>query len=327
MRLVSYRTTTEELRAGLVVDYDVIDLERAGRQLGVDLPADLSSILARRRSVHLRRRPRGTNLVEEPCRQAATSAALPLRIPRRGQLSIHRPSPRAGGALCRQAVSLPLLHQAGIGRDRYGRGDPYPSVLAAIDYEIEIAAVIGKCGRQIAVEDALDHVFGYVLFNDISARHLSVVGRRKHRPGDEFFDWLVGKWCDTFAVVGPYLVTVDDVPDVGSLEMALRVNGELQQHSSAGEMIFTVPEAIAWISEFLTCLSPGKILIRLGTRRRRGDDPDLLTIRGDVVEATIEGWDNDQPGRVAAPASRAMTGSPTAGGGAPRRGYSGDPHH
>jgi 2-keto-4-pentenoate hydratase/2-oxohepta-3-ene-1,7-dioic acid hydratase in catechol pathway len=168
-----------------------------------------------------------------------------------------------------------------------GQSIRIPPVSTAIDYEIEIAAVIGKRGRQIAVGDALEHVFGYVLFNDISARHLSVVGRRKQRPGDEFFDWLVGKWCDTFAVVGPYLVTVDDVPDVGSLEMALRVNGELQQHSSAGEMIFTVPEAIAWISGFLT-LEPGD-LICMGTPGGVGETTQTYLQSGDVVEATIEG--------------------------------------
>jgi 2,4-didehydro-3-deoxy-L-rhamnonate hydrolase len=125
-----------------------------------------------------------------------------------------------------------------------------------------------------------------VLFNDISARHLTVVGGRKHRAGDEFFDWLVGKWCDTFAVVGPYLVTADEVSNVGSLEMALRVNGELRQHSSAGEMIFTVPEAVAWISSFLT-LEPGD-LICMGTPGGVGETTQTYLRSGDVVEAAVE---------------------------------------
>jgi 2,4-didehydro-3-deoxy-L-rhamnonate hydrolase len=75
----------------------------------------------------------------------------------------------------------------------------------------------------------------------------------------------------TFAIVGPYLITVDEIPDVGSLEMALRVNGELRQHSSAGEMIFTVPEAIVWISKFLT-LEP-RALICMGASSRRPPNP------------------------------------------------------
>jgi 2-keto-4-pentenoate hydratase/2-oxohepta-3-ene-1,7-dioic acid hydratase in catechol pathway len=152
---------------------------------------------------------------------------------------------------------------------------------------IEIAAVIGTRGHQIAERDALAHVFGYVLFNDISARRLAGVGERKHRAGDEFFDWLVGKWCDTFAVVGPHLVTADEIPDPGALEMSLRVNGELRQHSSAGEMIFTVPEAIAWISGFLT-LEPGD-LICMGTPGGVGETTQTYLRTGDVVEASVEG--------------------------------------
>ena len=107
------------------------------------------------------------------------------------------------------------------------------------------------------------------------------------RSGDQWFDWLVGKWCDTFAVIGPYLVSRDEIADVTALEMALRVNGELRQHSSAGEMIFTVPEAIAWISAFLT-LEPGD-LICMGTPGGVGETTQTYLRPGDLVEATAEG--------------------------------------
>jgi 2-keto-4-pentenoate hydratase/2-oxohepta-3-ene-1,7-dioic acid hydratase in catechol pathway len=292
VRLVSYRTTTEELRAGLVVNDDVIDLERAGRQLGIDVPADLLSILSQEQiGVHSLAQVASAahGLEKLPLAAVSLGPALP-RPPKilllAGNYQSHLIE---GGAppVNKAEITPRFFIKPGTAVIGTGQSIRIPPVSTAIDYEIEIAAVIGKRGRQIAVGDALEHVFGYVLFNDISARHLSVVGRRKQRPGDEFFDWLVGKWCDTFAVVGPYLVTVDDVPDVGSLEMALRVNGELQQHSSAGEMIFTVPEAIAWISGFLT-LEPGD-LICMGTPGGVGETTQTYLQSGDVVEATIEG--------------------------------------
>jgi 2-keto-4-pentenoate hydratase/2-oxohepta-3-ene-1,7-dioic acid hydratase in catechol pathway len=292
VRLVSYRTITEELRAGLVVDSDVIDLERAGQQLGIDVPADLSSILARE-EVGVQSLERVVAAANDLERQPLAAISLGPALPRPLKILLlagnYQSHLTEGGAppVNKAEITPRFFLKPGTAVIGTGQAIRIPPVSTAIDYEIEIAAVIGKRGRQIAVGEALDHVFGYVLFNDISARHLSVVGNRKHRTGDEFFDWLVGKWCDTFAVVGPYLVTVDDVPDVGSLEMALRVNGELQQHSSAGEMIFTVPEAIAWISEFLT-LEPGD-LICMGTPGGVGETTQTYLQSGDVVEATIEG--------------------------------------
>ncbi len=103
---------------------------------------------------------------------------------------------------------------------------------------------------------------------------------------DDFFDWLNGKWCDTFAALGPYLVTRDEVGDPSRLEMSLTVNGELRQHSSAGEMIFTVPESIAFISQFIT-LEPGD-LICMGTPGGVGDTTQTYLRHGDVVVAEIE---------------------------------------
>jgi 2-keto-4-pentenoate hydratase/2-oxohepta-3-ene-1,7-dioic acid hydratase in catechol pathway len=103
---------------------------------------------------------------------------------------------------------------------------------------------------------------------------------------DDFFDWLVGKWCDTFSVIGPELVTADEVGDPASLEMALSVNGELRQHSSAGDMIFSIPESIAWISQFIT-LEPGD-LICMGTPGGVGETTATYLQPGDVVHTKIE---------------------------------------
>jgi 2-keto-4-pentenoate hydratase/2-oxohepta-3-ene-1,7-dioic acid hydratase in catechol pathway len=155
-----------------------------------------------------------------------------------------------------------------------------------LDYEIEIAAVVGKEGKHVPLEQANDHIAGYTVFNDVSARSLKIAEGRNERNGDWFFDWLLGKWCDSFAVVGPYLVTRDEAGDPNGLEMALKVNGELRQHSSAGEMIFTIPETVAFLSRFVT-LRPGD-LICMGTPGGVGDTTQTYLQPGDQVEATIE---------------------------------------
>jgi len=291
VKLASYRTAEGVLRAGLVVDDAVIDLERAGRQLGEDLSSDLLAILAREQAGmdSLRRVAAAVERLEAiPLAELALGPVLP-RPPKILLLAGNYQShiTEGGAPPVNKAEITPRFFlkpdTAVIGT---GEAIRTPSISAAIDYEVEVAAVIGRGGRDISEADALAHVAGYVLFNDISARRLTVVGNRKPRNGDEFFDWLVGKWCDTFAVIGPYLVTADEVPDVGALELALRVNGELRQHSSAGEMIFTVPEAIAWISAFIT-LEPGD-LICMGTPGGVGETTQTYLQPGDLVEATAE---------------------------------------
>jgi len=155
-----------------------------------------------------------------------------------------------------------------------------------LDYEIEIAAVIGKTGKHIDAADADDYVLGYTVFNDVSARSLKFADGRSKRSGDDFFDWLLGKWADSFAAIGPYLVTKDETGDPGKLEMALKVNGELRQHSDAGEMIFSIPESIAFLSRIVT-LRPGDLLC-MGTPGGVGATTETYLKTGDVVVAEIE---------------------------------------
>jgi 2-keto-4-pentenoate hydratase/2-oxohepta-3-ene-1,7-dioic acid hydratase in catechol pathway len=292
VKLTSYRAAEGILRAGLVIDDAVIDLERAGQQLGEDLSSDLLAILARGQA--------GMASLGRLAAAADRLEAIPLAglalgpvLPRPSKILLlagnYQSHITEGGAspVNKAEITPRFFLKPGTAVIGTGEAIRTPPISAAIDYEVEVAAVIGRGGRDIAEADALAHVAGYVLFNDISARRLTVVGNRKHRNGDEFFDWLAGKWCDTFAVIGPYLVTADEVPDVGALELALRVNGELRQHSSAGEMIFTVPEAIAWISAFLT-LEPGD-LICMGTPGGVGATTETYLRPGDLVEATAEG--------------------------------------
>src|SRR6185295_9034457 len=103
----------------------------------------------------------------------------------------------------------------------------------AVGWEVELAVVIGRGGRNIRAADALDHVFGYTILNDISERKLnSRMENRRKREADGFFDWLAGKWFDGFAPCGPWIVTADEIPDPQALGIRLFVNGELRQESS-----------------------------------------------------------------------------------------------
>jgi len=116
-----------------------------------------------------------------------------------------------------------------------------PAVSSAIDYEVELAVIIGKPGRGIRLENALDHVWGYTVINDVTARDLQA----------QYSQWLVGKSQDTFCPMGPVAVTRDEI-DLADTEVRTWVNGELRQDSNTGLMIFDVPTIIQTISEGVT---------------------------------------------------------------------------
>jgi 2-keto-4-pentenoate hydratase/2-oxohepta-3-ene-1,7-dioic acid hydratase in catechol pathway len=293
MKLVTYRTPQGHARAGAIAGERVVDLAAGAALLGETLPADLLGIL----TLEDRGLATARQVVAE-----AEAGRLPGWAPDQVTLLAALPRPpkllllagnyqahitESGAARVDKAAITPRFFIKP-GTAVIGTGDTIkiPPVSDKVDYELEIAAVIGRTGRAIALADAQAYVAGYVVFNDVSARELSIVGHRQPRPMDDFFDWLNGKWCDTFAAIGPYLVTADEVGDPTSLAMSLTVNGELKQHSSAGEMIFSVPESIAFISQFIT-LEPGD-LICMGTPGGVGDTTETYLQPGDLVEAEIE---------------------------------------
>ena len=148
-----------------------------------------------------------------------------------------------------------------------------------IDWEVELAVVIGRAGKRIPARDALAHVAGYTVLNDVSGRQA------------QFSDaqWFRGKSFDTFAPMGPALVTVDEIDNVQNLRLTARVNGEIMQDGNSADMIFDIPALIAYISEDIT-LWPGDI-ISTGTPSGVGifRDPPVLLKAGDVVECEVEG--------------------------------------
>jgi 2-keto-4-pentenoate hydratase/2-oxohepta-3-ene-1,7-dioic acid hydratase in catechol pathway len=163
-----------------------------------------------------------------------------------------------------------------------GPEDPvlYPKISTQVDYEVELAAIIGKRGKDIAEPDAFDHIAGYTVFNDISARDIQFADKQ----------WFRGKSFDTFAPTGPSLVFREQVSDPHNLKMKLRVNGEIRQRSTTANMIFKIPELVAFISKVMT-LQPGDI-IATGTPAGVGfyAKPEKRLLKpGDLMEAEIEG--------------------------------------
>ena len=172
----------------------------------------------------------------------------------------------------------------------------FPHVSTKIDYEVELAVVIGTAGRDIPRESALDHVFGYTILNDISARDV----QRRH--GGQYFK---GKGLDGSCPLGPWIVTADAIPDPAALGIRLRVNGELRQDSTTAAMIFDIPTLIASLSEGMT-LEPGDILAT-GTPSGVGYamDPPRFLVDGDTVSCEIDGIGTlENPVRVQARARR-----------------------
>lgn len=160
---------------------------------------------------------------------------------------------------------------------------PYDPVLLPrssdqIDWEVELAVVIGKAGKRIPVSRAFDHIAGYMVMNDVSGRRAQF----KHSQ------WFRGKSFDTFAPVGPALVTPDEIGDIHDLRLTAKVNGRVMQQGSTRDMIFKIDEIIADVSEDIT-LTPGDI-ISSGTPAGVGifRDPPVVLQAGDEVECWIE---------------------------------------
>lgn len=149
-----------------------------------------------------------------------------------------------------------------------------------VDWEVELAFVIGKKASHVSLDDALGHVAGYVLHNDVSERAYQL------EAGGQ---WTKGKGCDGFAPLGPYLVTPDELGDPHDLNMWLKVNGEYRQRGSSARMIFGVPFLVSYLSRFMTLL-PGDV-VSTGTPPgvAMGGKPPRYLKAGDVMEWGIDG--------------------------------------
>jgi 2-keto-4-pentenoate hydratase/2-oxohepta-3-ene-1,7-dioic acid hydratase in catechol pathway len=154
-----------------------------------------------------------------------------------------------------------------------------PNASKAPDYEAEMAFIVGRGGRNIAADSAMEHVFGYTIVNDVSARDIQ----------NATSQWLLGKTCDTFAPMGPWIVTADEIDDPHALDIWLEIGGERLQNSNTRELIFRIPRLIEYISSVVT-LEPGDV-VATGTPGGIGftRNPQRLLKAGDEVTIHVEG--------------------------------------
>jgi 2-keto-4-pentenoate hydratase/2-oxohepta-3-ene-1,7-dioic acid hydratase in catechol pathway len=181
------------------------------------------------------------------------------------------PIPKEPILFCKYATAL-------IG---HGETIVLPKVSQEVDYEAELVIAVGKKGRHLTPQNALEHVAGYSVGHDVSARDWQL-----RKDGKQ---WMIGKTFDTFAPMGPVLVTKDEVPDPQNLPIRLRLNNQVMQNSSTKQMIFGVVELLVYLSQVFT-LEPGDLIFTgtppgVGMARK----PPVFLKDGDVVEVEIEG--------------------------------------
>jgi len=163
---------------------------------------------------------------------------------------------------------------------------PWPVYSETIDYEVELAVIIGKNAKSVAPQNALEYVAGYTIVNDVSARTVTFKENRIKRPWDEFYDWLNGKWADGFLPMGPYLLTADEVYDVQNLDIQLSVNDGLRQNANTSQMIYPVADIVSFLSHIMT-LEPGDC-IATGTPSGVALPTGNFLKSGDIIQCEIQ---------------------------------------
>jgi acylpyruvate hydrolase len=304
MRLVTFENRGE-IRLGAEIEGAVVDLNRGYALLlaarGVadfqaradrELPAEMPGFLEGW-DVSLPRAREVLAMVREVRASGGPLAGAALRPA--GEVRLRAPVARPGKIVClglnyrdhaletkAEIPAEPVLFSK-YASAVIGPGDPIalPAVSQEVDYEGEFAFVIARRGRHISKEQALEHVAGYTCLNDVSARDYQL-----RKPGGQ---WMSGKTFDTFAPMGPVLVTTEEIPDPHALDIRTTVSGELLQSSNTRNLIFTLPDIIAYCSQIFT-LEPGDVFATgtpggVGFARR----PPRFLRDGDVVEVEVQG--------------------------------------
>ncbi|MET4575342.1 fumarylacetoacetate hydrolase family protein [Ottowia thiooxydans] len=292
MRLVTFRANVSaSARLGAIVDDLVVDLQRLGAHAGQAIPADILDFIdlgphavastTALLEAHRGKWPLGTAL---PLVNVKLLAPIPR--PRKNIFGIGlnyvehvEESSRTldtAKELPKQPVIFSKPPTAVIGPD--DAIEHNAAITQQLDWEVELAVVIGRRAKRVTDEKALDHVFGYTVLNDISARD-------NRRAGQ----WIYSKGQDTYAPLGPVIVTADELADPHNLNLSLKVNGVEKQNSNTRHLLFNINHLIADISAAIT-LEPGDI-IATGTPSGvgAGRTPQEWLWPGDVVEAWVEG--------------------------------------
>ncbi|WP_308910451.1 fumarylacetoacetate hydrolase family protein [Pseudokordiimonas caeni] len=292
--LATYRADDGAARTGIVIDDHLIDLVGAASRLGHALPVDATLDGLIRSWVD----------VDGSIKALAAVAADALKDGRLSGLVVADPSlllpfhPRrvfaTASNFIEHAAEMETVLAEKVNSQPYvfmkspdsaiatGETVVIPAQVERADWEVELGVVIGKPGKRIALADAVHHIAGYVVVNDVSARDQT---RRNDFPFKH--DWFRGKSYDTFLPLGPWFVPRDCLGDPHAFRMGLSVNGETMQDGSTGEMIFNVFEQIQYLSAILT-LQPGDV-IATGTPAGVGMGRGVYLKDGDVMRAWIDG--------------------------------------
>lgn len=282
MKLVTFERGGPRL--GIVVGQEVVDLASLGSR---ELPDTMIELIAAAPRLLPRLEELAASREGERLPLGSVRLLAPIPRPRKNVFCVGRnyAAHAAEGARAQgREVVVPEFPEfftkpptAVTGHDAEVRIDP--EVTRKFDYEVELAVVIGAGGTNIPRERALDHVFGFTIVNDLTARDL----QRRHGQ------WFKGKGLDGSCPMGPWIVTKDALPNFADLAIALRVNGETRQQSRTSKMVHDIPAIIEHLSRGMT-LEPGDV-IATGTPEGVGYamDPPRFLAPGDVIEAEIEG--------------------------------------
>jgi acylpyruvate hydrolase len=277
MRLITFTSSNQIPHLGaLLANEQLLDLNQADARL----PTDMLDFLDLGQSA--------MELAREAVEQPSSEGWLPL-----AEVELLAPVPRPGKIIC---MGHNYSDHIGIGRSAppefpnffcktantvIGPNQPIiiPAVTEQVDYEAELAVVIGRRAHRVSEAEAFDYVAGYTIFNDVSARDYQKRGSQ----------WFLGKSFDTFGPMGPALVTPDEVREPHNLELSLTVNGQEMQHTNTRNMIFSIPYQISYLSRVMT-LEPGDIL-STGTPAKTELAKSLPPFMkaGDIVSIQLEG--------------------------------------
>lgn len=303
MRLVTYQHKGQA-RTGTLLGESVVDLNRAYRaalrhlgnanELAVAdarLPVDMVSLL-HGGEASLSAAGRALAFVQERLATGDTTLEAEGILYATGLVTLLSPVQRPSKVIClglnyrdhaaESGMAIPeypvLFHKVAGSLIGHGQSVVIPRISNKIDYEAELAVIIGKKGKYITEKDALTYVAGYAPANDVSARDLQF----------RTSQWTSGKMLDTFGPLGPALITRDEVPDPHALRIKTIVNGEVLQDSNTSEMIFHVPFIVHYISQLVT-LEPGDVIMT-GTPPGVGQSrsPQVFLKAGDSVTVEIE---------------------------------------
>ncbi len=300
MKFVTFATQAlPRPHLGIVQDGEVVDVDLAGRALGLGVPDTMLDLVdsyetyrPRLQAILDKASSRRLSEVRTFSETGAVSAladvtlSAPIPRPRKNIMcmavnySEHAKETAGVRGHSGEAPIQPVLFTKAVtsvnGPD--GKIEIDPNVSHEIDWEVELAVIIGKTGKNIRAEDAMGYVFGYTILNDVTARDLQT----RHKQ------YFKGKSLDGSAPMGPWIVTADEIADPQNLSLRLRVNGETKQDGNTAQMIFSIPQIIAVLSLGMT-LEPGDI-IATGTPSGVGFSrmpPEFLQ-PGDLMEAEIE---------------------------------------